>query len=58
MGYASSLYPFYILPMGTLGAIHPGAEPELIIGEVHKGAYMVEHSEYKESQADHEKLVD
>ncbi|KAH9882047.1 hypothetical protein J1614_001218 [Plenodomus biglobosus] len=39
-GY-SSPHPFYISPMGTLGAIHPGAEPDLIIGAVRKGAHVV-----------------
>lgn len=39
-GY-SSPHPFYISPMGTLGAIHPGAEPELIVGAVRKGAHVV-----------------
>lgn len=37
----SSLYPFYISPMGTLGAIHSGAEPEMVRGAVRKGAHMV-----------------
>ncbi|KAF2793193.1 mitochondrial cytochrome-like protein b2 [Melanomma pulvis-pyrius CBS 109.77] len=37
----SSPYPFYISPMGTLGAIHPGAEPEMVKGAVRKGAHMV-----------------
>ncbi|KAF2645319.1 mitochondrial cytochrome-like protein b2 [Massarina eburnea CBS 473.64] len=37
----SSPYPFYISPMGTLGAIHPGAEPEMVRGAVRKGAHMV-----------------
>jgi L-lactate dehydrogenase (cytochrome) len=37
----SSPYPFYISPMGTLGAIHPDAEPEMIRGAVRKGAHMV-----------------
>lgn len=39
-GHASP-YPFYISPMGTLGAIHPGAEPELVRGAVRKGAHVV-----------------
>ncbi|KAF1955897.1 mitochondrial cytochrome-like protein b2 [Byssothecium circinans] len=39
-GY-STPYPFYISPMGTLGAIHPGAEPEMVRGAVRKGAHMV-----------------
>jgi L-lactate dehydrogenase (cytochrome) len=37
----SSPYPFYISPMGTLGAIHSGAEPEMIRGAVRKGVHMV-----------------
>ncbi|KAF1965226.1 mitochondrial cytochrome-like protein b2 [Bimuria novae-zelandiae CBS 107.79] len=37
----SSPYPFYISPMGTLGAIHPEAEPEMVRGAVRKGAHMV-----------------
>ncbi|CAA9964909.1 L-lactate dehydrogenase [Pyrenophora teres f. maculata] len=37
----SSPYPFYICPMGTMGAIHPGAEPEMIRGAVRKGVHTV-----------------
>lgn len=37
----SSPYPFYISPMGTIGAIHSGAEPEMIRGAVRKGAHIV-----------------
>ncbi|KAH7398495.1 mitochondrial cytochrome-like protein b2 [Pyrenochaeta sp. MPI-SDFR-AT-0127] len=37
----SSPYPFYISPMGTMGAIHAGAEPEMIKGAVRKGAHVV-----------------
>ncbi|KAL5447732.1 hypothetical protein PMIN06_007388 [Paraphaeosphaeria minitans] len=37
----TSQYPFYISPMGTLGAIHPEAEPEMVRGAVRKGAHMV-----------------
>lgn len=37
----SALYPFYISPMGTLGAIHSGAEPEMVRGAVRKGTHMV-----------------
>ncbi|KAF2682155.1 mitochondrial cytochrome-like protein b2 [Lentithecium fluviatile CBS 122367] len=37
----SSPYPFYISPMGTLGAIHPGAEPEVVRGAVRKGIHAV-----------------
>ncbi|KAF2263300.1 mitochondrial cytochrome-like protein b2 [Lojkania enalia] len=37
----NSPYPFYISPMGTLGAIHPGAEPEMVKGAVRKGIHMV-----------------
>jgi L-lactate dehydrogenase (cytochrome) len=33
--------PFYISPMGTLGAIHPGAEPDMVKGAVKKGIHMV-----------------
>ncbi|KAL6710366.1 hypothetical protein ACN47E_009312 [Coniothyrium glycines] len=36
-----ALYPFYISPMGTMGAIHPGAEPEMIRGAVRKGLHKV-----------------
>jgi L-lactate dehydrogenase (cytochrome) len=39
-GHKSS-YPFYISPMGTLGAIHPGAELEMVKGAVRKGAHIV-----------------
>lgn len=39
-GY-SSPYPFYICPMGTMGAIHPNAEPEMIRGAVRKGVHKV-----------------
>ncbi|KAF2108048.1 mitochondrial cytochrome-like protein b2 [Lophiotrema nucula] len=34
-------YPFYISPMGTMGAIHAAGEPEMIKGAVRKGAHMV-----------------
>jgi L-lactate dehydrogenase (cytochrome) len=34
-------YPFYISPMGTMGALHPGAEPEMIRGGVRRGAHVV-----------------
>ena len=37
----SSPHPFYISPMGTLGVIHPGAEPEMVKGVIRKGAHMV-----------------
>ncbi|ORY19048.1 L-lactate dehydrogenase [Clohesyomyces aquaticus] len=37
----SSQYPFYLSPMGTLGVIHPEAEPEMVRGAVRKGAHMV-----------------
>jgi len=37
----SSPYPFYISPMGTLGAIHSDAEPELVRGAVRKGIHTV-----------------
>jgi L-lactate dehydrogenase (cytochrome) len=36
-----SPYPFYISPMGTMGAIHPGAEPEMYKGAVKKGIHAV-----------------
>ncbi|KAH7116245.1 mitochondrial cytochrome-like protein b2 [Dendryphion nanum] len=36
-----SPHPFYISPMGTMGAIHTGAEPELIRGAVPKGIHIV-----------------
>jgi L-lactate dehydrogenase (cytochrome) len=36
-----SPYPFYISPMGTMGAIHPGAEPEMYKGAVRKGIHAV-----------------
>ncbi|KAL5117903.1 hypothetical protein ACEQ8H_004222 [Pleosporales sp. CAS-2024a] len=37
----SSPYPFYISPMGTMGAIHPNAEPEMYAGAVRKGIHAV-----------------
>lgn len=37
----NALYPFYISPMGTLGAIHAEAEPEMVRGAVRKGVHMV-----------------
>lgn len=37
----SSPHPFYISPMGTMGALHSGAEPELIRGAVRKGAHVL-----------------
>ncbi|KAF2277358.1 uncharacterized protein EI97DRAFT_432236 [Westerdykella ornata] len=40
LGY-SSKYPFYISPMGTMGALHPGAEPEMVRGGVRKGCHLV-----------------
>jgi L-lactate dehydrogenase (cytochrome) len=36
-----SPYPFYISPMGTMGAIHPGAEVEMYKGAVRKGIHAV-----------------
>jgi L-lactate dehydrogenase (cytochrome) len=36
-----SPYPFYISPMGTMGAIHPGAELEMYKGAVRKGIHAV-----------------
>jgi L-lactate dehydrogenase (cytochrome) len=36
-----SPYPFYISPMGTMGAIHPGAEPEMYKGALRKGIHAV-----------------
>jgi L-lactate dehydrogenase (cytochrome) len=36
-----SPYPFYISPMGTMGAIHEGAEPEMYRGAVRKGIHAV-----------------
>jgi L-lactate dehydrogenase (cytochrome) len=36
-----SPYPFYLSPMGTMGAIHPGAEPEMYRGAVRKGIHAV-----------------
>jgi L-lactate dehydrogenase (cytochrome) len=36
-----SPYPFYISPMGTMGAIHQGAEPEMVRGAVRKGIHKV-----------------
>jgi L-lactate dehydrogenase (cytochrome) len=35
----SSPYPFCISPMGTMGAVHEGAEPEMVRGAVRKGIY-------------------
>ena len=32
-----SLVPFFVPPMGTLGNLHPGAEPEMVRGLVRKG---------------------
>lgn len=37
----SSQYPFYISPMGTIGAIHESAEPGMVRGAVRKGTHMV-----------------
>ncbi|KAF2627205.1 mitochondrial cytochrome-like protein b2 [Macroventuria anomochaeta] len=37
----SSPYPFYISPMGTIGAIHSDAELAMVRGAVRKGAHMV-----------------
>lgn len=37
----SSPYPFYVCPMGTMGAIHPGAELEMVRGSVRKGIHML-----------------
>jgi len=39
-GHASP-YPFYISPMGTMGAIHPNGEPEMYKGAVRKGIHAV-----------------
>lgn len=36
-----SPYPFYISPMGTMGAIHPNAEAEMYKGAVRKGVHAV-----------------
>lgn len=36
-----SPYPFYISPMGTMGAIHPNAETEMYKGAVRKGIHAV-----------------
>ncbi|PSN61780.1 mitochondrial cytochrome-like protein b2 [Corynespora cassiicola Philippines] len=36
-----ALYPFYVSPMGTMGALHPGAEPEMVKGAVRKGAHVL-----------------
>lgn len=36
-----SPYPFYISPMGTLGALHPNGEPEIVKGGVRKGCHVV-----------------
>ncbi|OAL04077.1 hypothetical protein IQ06DRAFT_375085 [Phaeosphaeriaceae sp. SRC1lsM3a] len=36
-----SPYPFYISPMGTMGAIHPNAESEMYKGAVRKGIHAV-----------------
>lgn len=40
LGQASP-YPFYLSPMGTIGSLHPGAEPELVKGIVRKGLHGV-----------------
>lgn len=37
----NSPYPFYVSPMGTIGAIHEDAEPAMVRGAVRKGAHMV-----------------
>lgn len=37
----SSQYPFYVSPMGTIGAVHDEAEPAMVKGAVRKGAHMV-----------------
>ncbi|KAH8724943.1 mitochondrial cytochrome-like protein b2 [Phaeosphaeriaceae sp. PMI808] len=37
----SSLYPFYISPMGTMGTTHEGAEPEMYKGAIRKGVHAV-----------------
>lgn len=34
-------YPFYVSAMGTMGNIHPGAEPETVCGIVRKGLHGV-----------------
>lgn len=34
-------YPFYISPMGTMGALHEGAEPEMVRGGTRKGCHLV-----------------
>lgn len=34
-------YPFYISPMGTMGALHEGAEPEIVRGGTRKGCHIV-----------------
>lgn len=34
-------FPFYVSPMGTMGNIHPGAEPETVRGIVRKGLHGV-----------------
>ncbi|KAH6302835.1 hypothetical protein HBI39_115350 [Parastagonospora nodorum] len=36
-----SPYPFYISPMGTMGAIHPNGEPEMYKGALRKGIHAV-----------------
>ncbi|KAF2177609.1 mitochondrial cytochrome-like protein b2 [Zopfia rhizophila CBS 207.26] len=40
LGHLSEL-PFYLSPMGTMGMIHSGAEPEMVKGAVRKGIHMV-----------------
>ncbi len=37
----TSPYPFYISPMGTMGAIHPNSETEIVKGALRKGAHVV-----------------
>ncbi|KAH8888535.1 L-lactate dehydrogenase [Thozetella sp. PMI_491] len=34
-----SLYPFFVPPMGTMGLLHPGGEPEMVKALVRKGVH-------------------
>ncbi len=36
-----SQYPFFVPPMGTMGVMHPGAEPEMVKAWVRKGVHAV-----------------
>ncbi|KAF7446588.1 L-lactate dehydrogenase [Pyrenophora tritici-repentis] len=55
----SSPYPFYICPMGTMGTIHEGAEPEMVQGAVRKGIHtLVSTASSKSSEQIMQSYVD